>query len=365
MVSAKEYLLEKGADLQSLFISGDTSIEQSFCKLNEMGLGVLLVVDTNKKLEGIITDGDLRRAIINHMPLENPCSSILSSDPVVASEGMDFSEMEFLFDHNHKHVLVEHIPVINSEGMVVDVLLRIGHLAVKKSNKVVIMAGGLGSRLGHLTNDCPKPMLKIYDKPLLEILLEKFRAEGFSDFIFSLNYKSEVIQSHFKNGNEFGVNIDYVIEKKRLGTAGALSLLNKETLTAPLIVMNGDIITKVSFKSLLDFHRKAGLLVTVCSVKRSMSIPYGVIENDNHLLKKIDEKPIKEFHINAGIYILNPEALDIIPKDQFFDMTDLINFFIEQEQVAVFPIHEYWVDVGCIEDLERAKSDRRLLYEFT
>jgi NDP-sugar pyrophosphorylase family protein len=218
------------------------------------------------------------------------------------------------------------------------------------------MLGGLGTRLRPLTNDIPKPMLKVGNTPILETIVEGFKQYGYSHFVFSVNYKKEIIQDYFQNGEAFNVTIEYVEEDKRMGTAGALSLLENRP-TEPFFVMNGDLLTQVNFKKLMDFHLEHQSVATMCVREYEYQIPYGVIETSGADLVSIQEKPIHRSFVNAGIYVLSPEVFDFIPENQFYDMPTLFESLIEQGmKSAVFPIHEYWLDIGQIEDYNRANN---------
>jgi NDP-sugar pyrophosphorylase family protein len=226
-----------------------------------------------------------------------------------------------------------------------------------RDNLVVIMAGGLGSRLRPMTNDCPKPMLKVGGKPILETILETFLQHGFREFCFAVNYKAEMISDYFGDGGKHDCFIEYLHENEPLGTAGALSLL--ATLPVqPVIVMNGDVLTKVDFKCLLDFHGRNNSQATMCVREYDIQVPYGVVQVDQHRLEGIEEKPVHKFFVNAGIYVLQPEVLKMIPRNKHCDMPTLFKRVLEEgHETSVFPVREYWLDLGKIEDFNRAKGD--------
>jgi NDP-sugar pyrophosphorylase family protein len=219
------------------------------------------------------------------------------------------------------------------------------------------MAGGLGTRLRPLTDDIPKPLLKVGNKPILETIIRNFAEHGFVNITISLNYKGDMIKDYFGDGSDFGVNIDYVEENKRLGTAGALSLL-KENPHEPFFVMNGDLLTDVNFSHLLDFHSFGNSTATMCVREYEYQVPYGVIQTKDSDITSIVEKPIQKFFVNAGIYVLSPSVFNDIPENEFFDMPTLFNILIEkQKKVSSFPIHEYWLDIGRMSDFEQAQSE--------
>jgi NDP-sugar pyrophosphorylase family protein len=219
------------------------------------------------------------------------------------------------------------------------------------------MAGGLGQRLQPLTENCPKPLLKVGGKALLETTLENFCEEGFKYFYFSVNYRAQMIMDYFGDGSRWGVSIKYLHEKKRLGTAGALSLLPIKPLE-PVLIMNGDILTKINTAKLLKFHLENRSAATICVKEQRNQIPYGVVDFEKNQLRNIDEKPVQHFFINAGIYVISPEVLDYVPEDTFFDITDLIKAIMkDKKEITVFPIREYWIDIGRLDDYEKANLE--------
>ena len=233
----------------------------------------------------------------------------------------------------------------------------------KRKNPVVLMVGGLGTRLRPLTNDCPKPLLKVGNKPILETIVENFIEEGFYEFYFAVNYKSEMIEKYFGDGSRFGIKINYIREKNRMGTVGALSLL-PEKLKESAIVMNGDLLTKVNFGKLLDYHKEQEALATMAVREYTYQIPYGVIHFADSKIIGIEEKPSQSFFVNAGIYVLSPEAVARVDKEKFFDMPDLFNEIIKDGKItAAFPIREYWLDIGKIDDFEKAQGEFREVFE--
>lgn len=253
---------------------------------------------------------------------------------------------------------LKQLPIISNDNVLQHILFSDElELAIKKDNKVVLMVGGLGTRLRPLTETVPKPMLNVGNKPILETIIESFKNYGFSNFILSVNYKKEMIMDYFQDGTHLGVNIEYIEETKRLGTAGALSLLLERPME-PFFVMNGDLLTKINFEQLLDFHNETNSTATMCVREYEYQIPYGVIETDNHKLLSIVEKPVNKSFVNAGIYVLNPAVLNYVPSGDFYDMPELYKKLInEEEKVAVFPLREYWLDIGRMDDYEKANNE--------
>lgn len=320
--------------------------------IDKSSLQFAVVVDEEQRLLGTVTDGDIRRGILRGEGLEVPITSIMNANPISLEVGQKTYKYK-QFMHFKK---LKQLPIVDESNRIVDVLFMDKLNVSPNKNKVVLMLGGLGTRLRPLTNDIPKPMLKIGDKPILENIIEGFKQYGYTHFIFSVNYKKEVIQNYFQNGEAFGVQIDYIEEEKRMGTAGALSLL-KQRLKEPFFVMNGDLLTQINFEQLMDFHIEQQSIATMCVREYEFQIPYGVIETVDTQLVSIKEKPLHRSFVNAGIYVLSPQTLDYIPNDEFYDMPTLFEKLIDiNKRTSVFPIHEYWIDIGQIEDFNRAKS---------
>ena len=228
---------------------------------------------------------------------------------------------------------------------------------VGKTNRVILMVGGLGTRLRPLTQDTPKPMLKVGNKPILQTIVEKFAEYGFVNITMCVNFNASIIRDYFGDGKEFGVNIDYVLEQKRMGTAGALSLL-KERPSEPFFVMNGDLLTNVNFEHIFNYHMLNKATATMCVREYDYEVPYGVVKMNDNKITAIAEKPVQKFFVSAGIYMLSPEILDLIPQDEFYDMPTLFEKAIAQDKnVISFPIHEYWIDIGRLEEYQKANEE--------
>lgn len=330
------------------------SMRDTIRTIDEGAIQIAFVVDGDQRLLGTVTDGDIRRAILRGVSLDGEARLVMNPHPVTAPS--DMSRQAILEIMRHK--LIHQIPILDRAGRIVDVELLDNLLQREEpQNWVVLMAGGLGTRLRPLTDDLPKPMLKIANKPLLEIILENFIEQGFRKFYFSVNYKADMVQSHFADGSHWDAEIRYLRETERMGTAGPLSLL-PEHLTHPLIVMNADLLTKLNFRQLLDFHHEHCVQATMCVREYDFQVPYGVVRIDNTRITAIDEKPVQRFFVNAGIYVLGQEALGLIPKQTYFDMPDLFNHMIGRNMdTAVFPIREYWLDIGRMEDFQRANGE--------
>jgi dTDP-glucose pyrophosphorylase len=341
-------------DWHKTLVSPTNTIREVLAAIDVAELQIALVVSEEKKLLGMITDGDVRRGLLAGMTLESSANSVMNTQFTVATQAMKPSATEALMREKQ----LRHIPVVDEHGIILD--LRLLDEATKTErlpNVVVLMAGGLGERLGELTKDIPKPLLKVGDKPILEIILESFLSQGFHRFFISVNYKSEMIETYFGDGSRWGANIQYVRETKRLGTGGSLSLLS-ELPKDPFFVMNGDLLTKVNFKGMLEFHISQAQLATMAVREYDVQIPFGVTELDGHKITSLVEKPVKRFFVNAGVYVLSPQCLPLIPKDEFFDMPNLFQKLIDNGfATSSFPIHEYWLDIGRLSDFQRANVE--------
>ena len=322
--------------------------------IDDSTLQFAVVVDDSLQLLGTVTDGDIRRSILRGEGLDISIKQVMNHSPICATIENTYSECLSLLKR-HK---LKQIPILSEGNKIIDIIFADNNLATKNNeNTVILMAGGLGTRLRPLTENIPKPMLNVGNKPILETIIEGFKQYGFTNFIISVNYKKEVIQDYFQDGAAFGVTISYIEENKRMGTAGALSLL-KEKPNRPIFVMNGDLLTQVNFEQLLHFHEDTDAVATMCVREYEYQIPYGVIETDGQQLVSIKEKPMHRSFVNAGIYVLSPEVFDYIPQGEFYDMPDLFEKLMDkQNNVSAFPVREYWLDIGHLSDFEQANSD--------
>lgn len=347
-------------DWKEILILPDESIQRVIEIIDASAKQIALVVDRNSRLLGTVTDGDIRRGMLKGLTLNEPVDKIMNPNPTVATIQDDRETILALM----KRKTLRQIPIVNNNYQVVSVdILEDLIMIEKRDNFVVIMAGGLGSRLSPLTNECPKPLLKVGTKPILETILKSFIDQGFWQFYIAVNYRAEMVKEYFGDGSRWGVEIRYIHENKRMGTAGALSLINQCT-ELPILVMNGDLLTKVDFKHLLDFHFDQRALGTMCVREYEFQIPYGVVNVDKYRLKGIEEKPTQRFFVSAGIYVLEPKVMELIPEDRFFDMPALFEKMIEQKwETVVFPIREYWLDIGRIEDYEKANGEYQVYFE--
>lgn len=322
--------------------------------IDTYALQLALIVSDENRLLGIVTDGDIRRGLISGMKLSMPVEYVMNKKPIVAHVTQDKMHIAMMMREYRLH----HIPVLDEADELVNLYTLEDLVYVKKrDNIVVLMAGGLGTRLRPLTESTPKPLLKVGNKPILEIIIDNFISAGFYRFYISVNYKSEMIEQYFGDGSRFGVKIKYIHEKKRMGTAGALFYLPK-SLNKPIIVMNGDLLTKVDFGEFIDYHMKQNAVATMGVREYSYQIPYGVIDYDGVKIVKITEKPTKTYYINAGMYVLSPKAVACVDEEKYIDMPDLFNQFLtKNKKTTVYPVREYWMDIGRIDDFKQAQID--------
>jgi dTDP-glucose pyrophosphorylase len=315
---------------------------------------LVLVVDESQGLRGTVTDGDVRRGLIRGLTLDDPVTAVMNTAPASADSNADRDELVRLMRSSG----VAQMPLVDARGRVVAIETLVDLLQPSvRDNPVVLMAGGFGTRLRPLTEDRPKPLIRVGPKPILETLLESFVAAGFRRFYISVNYRAAMIEEHFGDGSRWDSSISYLREEAALGTAGALGLL-PERPALPFIVMNGDLLTRVRFGDLLSFHEQHGAAATMCVREYENTVPYGVVELDQHRIARIVEKPTTRCFVNAGIYVLDPQVLDQVVPGQRLDMTALFERVQEAGGgTAAFPLREYWMDIGRMEDLAKAVVD--------
>ena len=340
---------------KNVIITEQHSIRDALTVIDMEALRIDLIVDTQSRLLGVITDGDVRRAILKGVSLEASVTEIMNKDPHTAKH----TDEKSIVNKKLERLNILAIPLVDDSGRVSGLLSMHDLLKPKKyKNPIFIMAGGFGTRLRPLTDNCPKPMLKVGDKPILESIILRFKSQGFSNFYISTHYLPEVIHKHFGNGEDFGVKINYVHEKNPLGTGGSLSLLPKALDKMPLIMVNGDVLTKVDYYRLLKFHIKNNATATIGVRNYEHQVPFGVIEGLGNKIKSMSEKPIHRHFINAGIYVIEPEVIQSAAPEVYVDMPTLLATQIDNgKDVLKFPIHEYWLDIGRMGDFEQAQKD--------
>ena len=347
-------------DLNTVLVEPDRSIREVMEGIGK-ALGLALVVDEDRRLLGTVTDGDIRRAILAGVDLDQPVQVLLEeqrrphqhTEPLTAPVGTPVGRLLQIM----AETTLRHIPLVNDAGQVEDVAV-LNELVTEYELPLsaVVMAGGQGNRLRPLTEDVPKPMLPLGDRPLLAHLVDQLSATGIRRLNITTHYKGHLIEEHFGDGSEFGIKIGYINEQKPLGTAGSLSLL--EPSDDPLLVINGDIVSQVDARAMLDFHLEHRADMTVAVRQQEFPIPYGVVEIDGVEITAISEKPTLHHLINAGIYLLGPQACARVPAGRHYDMTDLIHDLVtDGSKVVGFPIQGSWTDIGRQEDYERAQIE--------
>lgn len=339
--------------LESVVVDPELPILTAIDQLDRAGTGALLLCTDDRKLVGLLSDGDVRRAILRDVPLADPVRSIAIAAPVTAPASTTTREaLDIMVARD-----IDQLPLVDGGGRVVEFVLR-KDVAIDTGPELsaVIMAGGFGKRLMPLTENVPKPMLPVGDRPVLERTVRQLKRSGIRDVSMTTHYLGGHIEEHFGDGDAFGVRISYVNEEQPLGTAGGLKLLERPA--GPFVVINGDILTGVPFDRMLEFHRDQKAELTLGVRRYAIDVPFGVVESDGGLVRELREKPSLSFFINAGIYLLEPRAWDSIPEGIHFDMTDLIQALIDEGRVvASFPIIEYWLDIGRPEDYQRAQDE--------
>ncbi len=339
-------------DWRSVLLTPGATLSDAIARIDASAHQIALVVDPQDRLLGVMTDGDVRRAILRGVPMSTLVEKVMNAMPLTAPQGSSDKQRLALM---RRHV-VHQLPIVNEARQVVGVTLiddLIG--ARERPNWVVLMAGGLGTRLRPLTEQTPKPMLALHGKPILENILENLIAEGFRRFFFAVNYKADLIEQHFADGSRWGATISYLREEERLGTAGPLSLIG-ETPALPIVVMNGDLLTQASIANLLDYHVSLESVATMAVREYDLQVPYGVVRTTGERITSIEEKPVQKFLVNAGIYVLSPAALHHIPPRAYFDMPTLFDRLnASGARTIAFPLREYWLDIGCPQDYDQAR----------
>lgn len=338
-----------------------TSIRETMRALDSGSLRIVLICDANQKLLGTVTDGDTRRALLADANMQDPVTKVMNTNPVVVTASTGREQRLTLMN---QHDLTA-IPILDAARHVIG--LETLHQAMKpepRDNPVFIMAGGFGTRLQPLTDHCPKPMLRVGDKPMLEHLIEQFISFGFYKFYISTHYLPEVIRNYFGDGERWGISICYVHENKPLGTGGALGLLPKNLPELPLIMMNGDVLTKLDYAKLLIHHEKQKFDATVCVREDEHRVPFGVIETEDQLIVNMVEKPTYRYKINTGIYVLDPAIVKSVKHSQRIDMPTLLEVHRKNnKRIGVYTSYDYWLDIGQMKDYQKAQNDIQIYFK--
>ena len=331
-----------------------STIKEALDVIDNGAMQIALVVDEKNKLLGTLTDGDIRRGLLKNLSLEDSIETIIFKNPTVCS--IEDSKDHILEIATEKKI--HQMPIVDKNGILVDIK-EVNKLFTPtlKTNSVVLMVGGLGTRLRPLTEHTPKPMLKVGEKPILETIILNFKKYGFTNILLSVSYKAEIIEDYFGDGSKFGVNIEYIYEEKRMGTAGALSLMT-EKLNEPFFVMNGDLLTNLNFEYMMKFHLDNKSVATMGVREYDFQVPYGVVNVDGHDILSIEEKPTQYFFVSGGVYILNSEVLRLIPNNEYYDVPTLFENLIAKKMKSIsFPIRGYWMDIGRIEEFKKANDE--------
>ena len=342
-------------DWTKVTLKTSDSLETAIKVLHEVGLQIALVIDKKGKLLGTITDGDIRSALIKHLGMDCLVEKVMNDSPETALN----SDTADLIMSKMKSRSLLHIPIVDENNILIG-LETIQHLTYSKryNNPVFLMAGGFGTRLLPLTEEIPKPLLDVGSRPILETIIVRLAKAGFYNFYISTHYKAEKIKEYFGDGSAWRVKIEYVNEEKPLGTAGSIGLLPKNLPKLPILMMNGDVLTEVNFEHLLTFHQQQKGLATMCIREYDVQIPFGVVNAEELQAKSIVEKPIQKFFVNAGIYVLEPELVNKVDTNTSIDMPNLLENQIGQgEKISVFPIYEYWLDIGQLEEYKKANRE--------
>lgn len=347
-------------DLKRVIISPNATIRDAMRVINNAAQRIGLVCDEQKKLLGTVTDGDIRRGLLVDCEMQDSVASIMNKKPTTAKLTSTREQRLKLMD---KHDLLA-LPLLDETDCLAG--LETLHQAMqpkKYDNPVFIMAGGFGTRLQPLTDHCPKPMLRVGDKPMLEHLINQFINQGFHRFYISTHYMPEIIHNHFGDGSKLGVSIEYVHEDSPLGTGGALGLLPKNLPNLPLVMMNGDVLTKLNYAQLLSHHEANGFDATMCVREDEHRVPFGVIETEDQLITNMVEKPTYRYKINTGIYILNPEVIAKVEANQSVDMPTLLEKNRQAgKRIGTYTSYDYWLDIGQMKDYQKAQQDIERLF---
>lgn len=340
-------------DVGRASISRKMPMREAIKVIDSSGLKIAIAISDDKKLQGVVTDGDIRRALLAGYDLDTPVEQFMQSHPRTALLGTEKSVL--LGRLRHEQIL--HLPIVDHAGVLHDLAyLPAFEQLSHQENQVVIMAGGLGTRLRPLTEKIPKPLIHVGDRPLIDTIVDSLVSQGLTDITLCVNYLGHMLEDHLQDGSKFGAKFTFVREEQRMGTAGALSLLPVRP-NKPFFVMNGDILTTLDFQAMLDFHKSSSANASMAVNSFTYEVPFGVVEVEGRYLKELREKPQFSYLVNAGIYLLEPTVLDHVPPNQFFDMTSLFERLLEMElPTAVFPVREEWLDIGRHEDLVKAND---------
>lgn len=348
-------------NLQSILLPPSATIREVMRALDKGSLRIVLICDANQRLLGTVTDGDTRRALLADANMHDPVSLAMNVNPIsVSSKSTREQRLKLMRHHD-----LTAVPILDSNNYVLG--LETIHQAMQpepRDNPVFLMAGGFGTRLQPLTDRCPKPMLRVGEKPILEHLVEQFISYGFHNFYISTHYLPEAIRNHFGDGSKWGVSVQYVHEDTPLGTGGALGLLPKDLPNLPLIMMNADVLTKLNYAQLLRHHESRGFDATLCVREDEHRVPFGVIETEEQLITSMVEKPIYRYKINTGIYVLSTDIVASVKVGQRIDMPTLLEEQRKQEKrIGTYTSYDYWLDIGQMKDYQKAQRDIEVYFK--
>ncbi|CAD6875075.1 nucleotidyltransferase family protein [Methylomonas fluvii] len=340
---------------QQVLIRPEATLRATIEVIDRAALQIALVVDDQEKLLGVVTDGDIRRALIRGLSLDHPVFEVMNKRPKVAALNDSKTQLIAVMEGHHLYQL----PVVDEQGRVVRLeSLQALYKQPAFPNPVFLMAGGFGTRLRPYTDECPKPLLEIGGKPILETIIENFVKSGFRQFYIAVHYRAQQIKDYFGDGGRWGIKIDYIDETEPMGTAGAIGLMPDNLPDVPLIVMNGDILTQIDFSRLLAYHNEQQAIATLCVRQYEYQIPYGVVRLEQQRVIGIEEKPVQSCLANAGIYVLDHSLINSIAKQKKLDMPTLFNQQVAAgEIVSMFPVNDYWLDIGREADFLRAQGE--------
>jgi dTDP-glucose pyrophosphorylase/predicted transcriptional regulator len=334
-------------------LTPNATIEQAILNLDQVAIKIVLIANETNELVGTISDGDIRRGLLKGLNLNSPITNIIHRNALVVPPEIGRDMVMQLMVANK----IQQIPVVDEHQHIVGL-----HLwdeittQPKRDNMMVIMAGGMGTRLRPHTENCPKPLVPVAGKPMLEHIIERAKLESFSHFVLAIHYLGYMIEDYFGNGERLGVRIDYLREKSPLGTAGALGLLDPLP-SLPFVVTNGDVITDIHYGELLDFHIRHNAAATMAVRVHEWQHPFGVVQTQGVDIIGFEEKPVARTHINAGVYVLEPEVLSVLSAGEHCDMPTLFERLQEKaERTVAYPMHEPWLDVGRPDDLQSANG---------
>jgi dTDP-glucose pyrophosphorylase len=341
-------------DWERTLIGAETTLREALETIDQAGCQMALVVADDRRLLGTLSDGDARRALLRGLALSDRAALAMHPTPICAMVGDDRQATLATMRRHGIH----QVPVVTAARIVTGLIVIDDFLtAPERDHWVIVMAGGVGSRLASLTRETPKPMLMVGSRPLLETIIRAYADHGFRYFWLAVNYKAEQIEAHFGDGTGLGVSIRYVRERQRLGTAGALSLLT-ERPTTPFVVTNADLLTQEDYGAMVDAHIASGADATMAVRSYEMQVPFGVVRTVDGSIQSIEEKPVQSFTVSAGMYVLSPTVLDLVPVDEYFDMTSLFSEIVRAGlRTRCHHIDGYWLDIGRLPDYERANAD--------